>query len=64
MTRPKLKEKATITSSMNFSTGSTAARLLETRIEKNIVSYAMVIAAMETDGQPKKIADYIADLGL
>ena len=38
----------------------------ETRIQKNIVSYAMVIAAMETtrDGQPKKIADYIADLDL
>ena len=38
----------------------------ETRIEKNIISYAMVIAAMETtlDGQPKKIADYVADLDL
>lgn len=38
----------------------------ETRIEKNIISYAMVIAAMETtlDGQPKKIADYVEDLGL
>ncbi|MBT3602215.1 MAG: Gfo/Idh/MocA family oxidoreductase [Candidatus Latescibacteria bacterium] len=33
----------------------------ETRIEKNIVSFAMVIAAKETtlDGQPKKIADYL-----
>ena len=38
----------------------------DTRIEKNIISYAMVIAAMETtlDGQPKKIADYVSDLDL
>ncbi len=38
----------------------------QTRIEKNIQSFAMVIAAMETtlDGQPKKIADYISDLEL
>ena len=33
-----------------------------TRIEDNIKSFAMVIAAMETtlDGQPKQIADYLA----
>ena len=37
-----------------------------TRIEQNIISFAMVIAAMETtlDGQPKKINDYLADLNL
>ena len=32
-----------------------------TRIEDNLKSFALVIAAMETtvDGQPKKIADYL-----
>lgn len=37
-----------------------------TRIEDNIQSFAMVIAAMETtlDGQPKKIAEYLDDLNL
>ena len=37
-----------------------------TRIEQNIRSFAMVIAAMETtlDGKPKKIDDYIKDLDL
>ena len=35
-----------------------------TRIQENIKSFALVIAAMETtmDGQPKRIADYLADL--
>jgi predicted dehydrogenase len=35
-----------------------------TRIQDNIKSYALVIAAMETttDGQPKRIADYLADI--
>jgi predicted dehydrogenase len=38
----------------------------DTRIENNILSFAMVIAARDTtlDGQPKKISDYVADLGL
>jgi predicted dehydrogenase len=38
----------------------------ETRIENNIISFAMVIAAKDTtlDGQPKNIADYVADLNL
>ncbi len=38
----------------------------DTRIEDNIKSFAMVIAAMETslDGQPKQIVDYVADLGI
>jgi len=37
-----------------------------TRIEDNIKSFCMVIAAMETtqDNQPKRIADYISDLNL
>jgi predicted dehydrogenase len=37
-----------------------------TRIEDNIKSFAMVIAAVETtvDGQPKQIADYLCDLDL
>jgi predicted dehydrogenase len=37
-----------------------------TRIEDNIKSFALVIAAMETtvDGQPKRIADYLSDLEL
>ena len=37
-----------------------------TRIEDNILSFAIVIAAMETtiDGQPKRIADYFSDLNL
>ena len=37
-----------------------------TRIEDNIKSFALVIAAMETtvDGQPKQIADYVSDLNL
>ncbi len=37
-----------------------------TRIEDNILSFAIVIAAMETtiDGQPKRIADYLSDLNL
>jgi hypothetical protein len=37
-----------------------------TRIEDNIKSFAMIIAAMETtvDGQPKQIADYLRDLSL
>lgn len=37
-----------------------------TRIEDNIKSFAMIIAAMETtiDGQPKRITDYISDLSL
>ena len=37
-----------------------------TRIEDNIQSFTMIIAAMETtlDGQPKRIADYLSDLGL
>jgi len=37
-----------------------------TRIEDNIQSFTMVIAAMETtvDGQPKRIADYLKDLDL
>jgi predicted dehydrogenase len=37
-----------------------------TRIEDNIQSFTMIIAAMETtlDGQPKKIADYLNDLDL
>ena len=37
----------------------------ETRIQDNIKSFALVIAAMETttDGQPKNIADYLADVG-
>ncbi len=37
-----------------------------TRIEDNIQSFTMIIAAMETtlDGQPKRIADYLNDLGL
>jgi predicted dehydrogenase len=37
-----------------------------TRIEDNIKSYLMIIAAMETtvDGQPKKIADYLNDMNL
>jgi len=32
-----------------------------TRIEDNLKSFALVIAAMETtvDGQPKKIAEYL-----
>ena len=32
-----------------------------TRIEDNLQSFALVIAAMETtvDGQPKRIADYL-----
>ncbi|MCZ6633760.1 MAG: Gfo/Idh/MocA family oxidoreductase [bacterium] len=36
----------------------------DTRIEDNIKSFALVIAAMETtlDGQPKQIADYLSDL--
>ena len=35
-----------------------------TRIEDNIKSFALVIAAMETtvDGQPKRIADYLSEL--
>ena len=35
-----------------------------TRIEDNIQSFTMVIAAMEAtlDGQPRKIADYLTDL--
>jgi predicted dehydrogenase len=35
-----------------------------TRIEDNIKSFALVIAAMETtlDGKPKRIADYLSDL--
>ena len=35
-----------------------------TRIEDNIQSFAMVIAAMETtlDGRPRRVADYLADL--
>ena len=38
----------------------------ETRIENNIISFAMVIAAKDTtlDGQPKTIEDYVADLNL
>ena len=37
-----------------------------TRIQDNIQSYAMVIAAMEVtiDGQPRQIADYLGDLNL
>lgn len=37
-----------------------------TRIEDNIKSFALVIAAMETtvDGHPKQIADYLEDLDL
>lgn len=37
-----------------------------TRIEDNIKSFALVIAAMETtsDGQPKSIASYLSDLNL
>lgn len=37
-----------------------------TRIEDNIKSFAMIIAAMETtaDGQPRQIANYISDLSL
>lgn len=37
-----------------------------TRIEDNIKSFVLVIAAMETteDGQPKHIADYLSDLEL
>ena len=37
-----------------------------TRIEDNIKSFALVIAAMETtlDGRPRKIADYLVDLEL
>ncbi len=37
-----------------------------TRIEDNIKSFALVIAAMETtlDRQPKRIADYLSDLNL
>ena len=37
-----------------------------TRIQDNIQSYAMVIAAMEAtmDGQPRQIADYLEDLNL
>ena len=36
----------------------------DTRIEQNIISFAMVIAAKDTtlDGQPKKIADYLSDI--
>ena len=36
----------------------------DTRIEDNIKSFVLVIAAMETtlDGQPKQIADYLSDL--
>ena len=35
-----------------------------TRIQDNIKSFALVIAAMETttDGQPKRIADYLSDI--
>ena len=38
----------------------------ETRVEDNIKSFVLVIAAMETtlDGQPKQIADYLTDLNL
>jgi predicted dehydrogenase len=38
----------------------------ETRIENNIISFATVIAAKDTtlDGQPKNIANYVADLNL
>ena len=38
----------------------------DTRIEDNIKSFVLVIAAMETtlDGQPKQIADYLKDLDL
>lgn len=38
----------------------------QTRIEQNIKSFAMVIAAMETtlDGQPRKIDDYLTGLNL
>ena len=38
----------------------------DTRIEDNIKSFVLVIAAMETtlDGQPKQIADYLSDLEL
>lgn len=38
----------------------------DTRIQDNIQSFAMIIAAMETtlDGQPKRIADYLSDLDL
>ena len=38
----------------------------DTRIEDNIKSFVLVIAAMETtlDGQPKQIADYLSDLDL
>ena len=37
-----------------------------TRIEDNIKSFALVIAAMETsvDGQSKRIADYLSGLNL
>ena len=38
----------------------------DTRIEDNIKSFVLVIAAMETtlDGQPKQIAEYLGDLAL
>jgi len=37
-----------------------------TRIEDNVKSFAMVIAAVETtvDGQPKRITDYFTNLDL
>ena len=37
-----------------------------TRIQDNIQSFTMIIAALETtlDGQPKQIADYLSDLNL
>ena len=37
-----------------------------TRVEQNIKSFAMVMAAMDTtrDGQPRRISDYISDLDI